>query len=119
VIKFDWQGDEAILRELDHYYLFLQQGIRAVAAVIAPMMENYAKTNAPWTDRTANARQSLHAFTDEVAATIVDVYLAHGMEYGIWLEVRFQGRYAILWPTIEAHLTEITLWLVRIFGDVR
>ena len=30
-----------------------------------------------------------------------ELLLAHSVYYGIWLEVRFSGRYAIIMPTIN------------------
>jgi hypothetical protein len=66
----------------------------------APKVESYAKLNAPWTDQTTNARNGLLA----VAAKNGDehsITLAHRVPYGIFLEVRFAGKFAIILPTIE------------------
>lgn len=67
---------------------------------MAPEVESYMKINAPWTDRTSNARNGLAARAydenDEVG-----IVLFHQVDYGIWLETRFGGRYAIIDPTIE------------------
>lgn len=62
--------------------------------------ETYARTNAPWTDETGNARNGLmatHVPEHMVKHTLV-VY--HTMPYGYWLEVRWSGRYAIIGPTL-------------------
>jgi hypothetical protein len=61
-------------------------------------MERWAKTNAPWQNRTGNARKLLHA-TVEREATRIRVVLAHGVDYGKWLEVRWDGRFGILLRT--------------------
>lgn len=68
---------------------------------MAPQVENYAKLNAPWTDQTGAARQGLaaRAYRDGKEVGII-VY--HQVSYGIWLEVRWSGKYAIINPTIEA-----------------
>lgn len=67
----------------------------------APDVENYMKMNAPWQDQTGNARNGLFARPyregDEVG-----IDLGHSVDYGIWLEVRWSGRYAIINPTIDA-----------------
>lgn len=57
------------------------------------------KTNASWTDRTGNARQGLGAqtFSGEGSSTLI---LYHSVPYGVWLEVRWSGRYAIIGPTL-------------------
>lgn len=60
----------------------------------------YMKSNAPWTDRTGNARQGLHAVYGKEgdAHTLT---LAHGVSYGIWLEVRYAGRYAVILDSMQ------------------
>lgn len=73
--------------------------IQTVMDLYAPRVEAYAKTHAPWTDRTGNARNGLAARSyregDEQG-----IVLFHQVPYGLWLEVRFSGRYAIIDPTI-------------------
>jgi len=60
----------------------------------------YGKQNAKWIDRTGNARQGFRAYAvHEIGKSTV--VIAHGMSYGIWLEVRFSGRYAIVNPTMQ------------------
>ena len=79
----------------------------------APDVENYAKINAPWTDQTGNARNGLAARAyrekDEIG-----IVLYHQVPYGIWLETRFGGRYAIIEPTIQAMSPEVMAAFERI-----
>lgn len=115
--RIDWGGsDRIVIRNMDLYSQRVVQAIHAVAEYWAPVIESYAKQNAPWVDRTGNARQTLHAFKRELARETVALYLAHGMEYGKYLELRFQGRYAIVLPTLEAHYGEIAKMLKGIFS---
>jgi hypothetical protein len=63
------------------------------------------KTKAPWTDRTTNARNGLHAGTDHTGSgaigfTTHTITFAHGVDYGIWLEVANNGQYQIIMPTV-------------------
>lgn len=67
---------------------------------MSPQIESYMKLNAPWTDRTSNARNGLAARAYEDGDEI-GIVLFHQVDYGIWLETRFGGRYAIIDPTIE------------------
>ena len=61
---------------------------------------HYAQTHAPWEDRTGDAREGLQtAVLLDNESLEVDLY--HTVEYGIWLEVRWGGKYAIIIPTIE------------------
>jgi len=93
----------------------------SVAQYWQVVFERYAKEEAPWTDRTANARQSLHTWIEQISDDTVHLYLSHGMDYGVYLEAMgsengHAGRYAIIWPTIEAHLSQIAKMLKGIFG---
>lgn len=69
------------------------QGAKALA---------WMKTNAKWTDRTGNARQTLGAH-GEHAADYHLIKLYGGVAYQIWLEVRWAGRYAIIGPAVKYH----------------
>lgn len=71
---------------------------RALAAAVeyaATKSEGYMKTNAPWTDQTSNARNGLNTQPFHEGKTH-GYHLAHGVPYGIWLEVRWDGRYGII-----------------------
>lgn len=62
----------------------------------------YAKQNAPWTDRTGNARAGLHSETlVGPGATSFELIVAGSVFYQIFLETRFSGKYAIIMPTIN------------------
>lgn len=60
----------------------------------------YMKTNAKWTDRTGNARQTLGAYSIH-GDDIHEIHLHGGVPYQFWLEVRWGGKYAIIWPTVK------------------
>lgn len=65
-----------------------------------PKLENFAKLNAPWTDRTTNARNGLAARSGRTK-DVHYIVLFHQVPYGIYLETRFSGKYAIIMPTID------------------
>lgn len=69
-------------------------------------VENYARSNAPWADRTGAARSGLTASVYEDAGEIV-LELAHSVDYGLWLELIQDGRFAIIMPTLEALGAEV------------
>lgn len=60
------------------------------------------KSNAPWTDRTGNARQGLHAAVQRERLKLYALILAHTVEYGIWLEVTHGGANRIIEPSIRS-----------------
>jgi hypothetical protein len=76
---------------------------RAVAGVVkqrSHIAEGWMKKEAPWTDQTGNARSGLRSTTEHVPKVVHIINLFHSVSYGIWLEVRFQGRYSIVIPAI-------------------
>lgn len=77
-----------------------QAAVEMYAKHQAKNLESYAKKNAPWTDRTGMARKSLNA-TTEKRSNGIRITLAHGVDYGLWLELAHEKRFAIVRPTIE------------------
>ena len=97
------------------YYAYtdaILRGIMAIANRRAPEIENWMKENAPWTDRTGNARQTLFTEVQQVTDKMVHIIVSHGVHYGLFLEVKNAGKYAIVNPAIDH-------WGPIIWGDVR
>lgn len=84
----------------------VQDAAWRVAQYSAPRVENYMKMNAPWKDQTGNARNGLAARPYR-AGTEVGIVLFHQVPYGIYLETRWDGKYAIIQPTIDAMGPEV------------
>ena len=74
--------------------------VRVFAEQGAVKLRSNAQSNAKWTDRTGNARQRLNAYVS-ATATGYRITLAHGVDYGIWLELAHEKRFAIIPQTIE------------------
>lgn len=69
-------------------------------------LENYAKQNAPWTDRSGRARLGLNSYTEKTPFGY-RLIIAHGVDYGIWLELAHEKKYAILNETIQQNTNDI------------
>ena len=95
-----------------NYRAAIERGIVAIAQRWSPEIENYMKANAPWTDRTGNARQALYTEVNHVTGVMVEIILAGGVEYMIFLELRNAGRFAIINPSLD-------YFAPRIWNDVR
>lgn len=67
----------------------------------AQKMEEYAKKNRKWTDRTARARQSLNGKAFKIDNGY-RLQIAHGVHYGVYLEYRYGRKYAILDTTVRS-----------------
>lgn len=115
-MTLNWVGDDVVLRNMDLYLQKVFWAIGQVCEYWRGEWEAEAKANATWEDRTGNARQALYAEIEELADDAIRLYLSHGVNYGLWLEVRWSGKYAIIWPTIEASLPEIRMMLQGIFS---
>jgi hypothetical protein len=92
--------------------------VRAVGEYVGAHMQNEARQNAPWEDRTGNARTGLFGtVVQEAAQEIVEIYLSHGhtVFYGKFLELSHGGKYAIIMPTIEKYLPELKRLLDDLF----
>lgn len=82
----------------------------AAANRIAPQSEAWMRSKAPWNDQTGNARNGLRSQV-QVSTNSVAIILSHSVPYGIWLEVRWSGRYAVIGPAIQE-------WAPRYVGMV-
>ena len=71
------KAEEFIRRKLAGFHAFLLSW--------AGKLEAEAKQNAPWNDQTGHARQAIHAGVEVNDREFV-LYLAHGKEYGVYLE---------------------------------
>lgn len=77
-------------------------GMVALMQNLAGHAERDMKEYAPWTDRTGNARNGLHAGV-EIGDTEYHLYLSHGVDYGVFLELAHGGNYAIVRPTADVY----------------
>jgi hypothetical protein len=82
----------------------LDTALRALMQYESTRSEAYMRNNAPWKDQTGNARNGLFAkpLEDTIDKGVrYGIVLFHTMPYGIFLETRWSGRYAIIVPTVE------------------
>lgn len=69
---------------------------------LADRMENYARTNARWQDRTGDARAGLKAIVvDATNGSGFTIAFGHSVYYGYFLENHFGGQYAIIYETMN------------------
>ena len=97
---FDYNGS-TLSRSLDSMTPKLGAVILMYAATKAVEIEAKMKQNRPWTDRTGMAKATLNAKVTQPDSNTVRIVLAHGVEYGIHLELAHEKNYAIVGPTVE------------------
>jgi hypothetical protein len=84
-------------------------------------VERHMKQNAPWKDRTSNARNGLTAFAAKLGGRGFDsntfaIILAHGVDYGIYLEAKPEddGGRPIILPTIRLYAPKVMKTLTKL-----
>lgn len=103
--RWRWDGDMTpeSLGQVDEG---IKRAMVAAAGRVAPQAEAWMKINARWNDQTGNARNGLgaQAFANSKGVRIV---LYHQVPYGIWLETRWDGRYAVVAPATQKFALEL------------
>ena len=94
-----------------------QIAIKMFATEGAKKFQNYAKTHKRWTNRTGHAVQRLTRSAAFLPATARPV--SHGVDYGKWLELAHERRYAILQETVQNVSPEILNGFTRLLGHLR
>lgn len=79
----------------------IDAGVDLAFDSMVPVAESHMRTNAPWNDRTGNARGGLRAIHESQSRVSHSLILFHTMPYGVFLEVRWSGRYAIIAPSVK------------------
>lgn len=87
---------------------YIDAGVSLAFDHMEARAETIMRTNAPWTDRTGNARNGLMAKHLSEPMVRHELVLYHTMPYGFWLEVRWSGRFAVVGPTMLAIGPELT-----------
>lgn len=109
-ISVSWDASEVLgaLNDLDRKLTSKEYGgLQMLMQTAASKMESWAKENAPWTDRTGAARQRLHGEAYWENPKVVVAAIMHQVDYGVYLELAHQRRFAILEKTLEEHKEEI------------
>ncbi|UVK63820.1 minor capsid protein [Gordonia phage LilyPad] len=96
-IKYNDRRLRRNVQNLDDVY---DDMIKKIVEYHAAQGEIDMKTNAPWTDRTTAARNGLHTIVQHKDKGHYTIIFSHSVHYGIWLEVKFSGRDAIIMPTV-------------------
>jgi hypothetical protein len=106
-----WRGTLPTgIRNLDAHII---RRMAVATAGFAPRIEAHMKSTAPWTDQTGNARAGLFA-RPEISGASASIVFGHSVYYGIFLETRFSGAYAVVLPTLEEMAPQFMSYAARI-----
>lgn len=95
--KFDMSD---MISGLGNFEEKADKAIRVCSEQGALKLQNFAKENRKWTDRTGHARQRLHGYVGKIPEGY-RIHLAHGVDYGIWLELAHGKRFSIIPQSIR------------------
>lgn len=96
-----------LTRGITQYETRFKSALRLLCDVSARKMEEWAKQNAPWTDRTGNARQGLKGQAYWGDRETMVIVVSHSVDYGLWLELAMNRNYAVLEDAIEEKRSEL------------
>lgn len=140
-MSFRWiKTPEALGKNIEEYGRKALVAVYAVAGYWGQGTQDQARRDAPWQDRTGNARSGLFYAVDgfglgEVtgqveagaralmgdvsiekgSADTLVIAISHTVFYGKFLELGHGGRYAIILSTIEANLPQLERMLRDLF----
>lgn len=100
---------------LEGFEVKMDEGVRRIIDFQATRIESSMRSNAPWTDRTSNARNGLSARPRHQRGKHA-IILSHSVPYGIWLEVRWSGKYGIIPESVRSGGAETMAMLSRLFS---
>lgn len=101
-MAFQLDYDKSTLKKnIDKMSVKLGAVVLMYASTKASQIQAKMKLNRPWTDRTGMAKALLNAKVSQPNKNIVRITLAHGVDYGIWLELAHGKNYAIIAPTVR------------------
>lgn len=108
-----------LLKGVDVFSDRLERGIIGVFERQKHVAVAWMRENAPWTDRTGNARSGLSTVGRYKAGVSYTLVLFGRMPYNIWLEVRHQGKYSVIIPAIVDQGPKLMKTLNKLFGRLK
>lgn len=99
-IKLNY-NETTLKKNLDKMSEKLGATVLMYAATKASEIQAKMKVNRPWTDRTGMAKATLNVLVSRPDTSKIRLTLAHGVSYGIWLELAHNKNNAIIQPTID------------------
>lgn len=116
-ISFDYYSS-TLNKKISNMENKVAAAILMYCATKAQVIESDMKQNRPWTDRTGMAKTTLNTKVSQPSPEMVRITLAHGVDYGIWLELAHEKNYAIVAPTVNKFAPIIINDLNDIFSKV-
>lgn len=108
----------AMVKAMDMAETKLRIALKLLADTASKKMEEWAKENAPWENRTSNARQGLLGEGYWENEDVLVCAIMHQVDYGIWLELAMEKKYAILEQAMSQHSGELLAQYKKLVGGL-
>lgn len=100
-LKVDYPQSQ-LGKNMEKFSLKIGAAVLVLLNTEAVRIESVMKRNRPWTDRTGMAKATLRTVVTQPSETMIRMTLAHGVDYGKWLELAHEKKWAIVAPTLES-----------------
>ena len=110
------EGMAVVLNHLDVFADGLRDRAMSAAGEIATLLESYAKTHHKWMPKTGATDVSTTGTVID-GGEVIDIYLSAGMDYDVFLELARSGKWAWLYPAIDANRDRILRILTKHLGN--
>lgn len=106
-VKIKFTNMPQLKRNFDNYFgKRLPEVIETIVDANFIEAVGYAQSNAPWTDRTGDARKSID-YRNLSTKDKISFWLIMQVYYGVYLELANGGKYRILVPTMTIYEVKI------------
>lgn len=98
------------IRGMDRIHRRHKFALEAYGKAAGVKMNNFAKANHPWHNRTYNTQNTMGSQTDWTSPDHLKVSLTTGTHYSTYLEFKVfkhRGRLATWWPTVQRFKPEV------------
>lgn len=119
-IRFTWVKPPSIMaNEVRRRAAAMEPTLTGRMAALSSDVISYMRSNAPWTNRTGNARAGLQSNARVTGSGRVTLSAYHTVPYGGFLETGTSkmSAYPILRPALEAHYPEVRKIMDDIAGS--
>lgn len=85
----------------------LEKNLYQVMRYHEPQLRAVARHDAPWKDRTTNARSGQDVVVRVPRPWVYELVLFGKVPYQLWLEIRWSGKYANIMPSIRYYAPKV------------
>ena len=96
------KGTKQVFDNLNKWMEDRIRGVEGLNKVIASKAQTEARTNAPWENDSGDARKGLTGVTYRERGTKFFIALYHKVIYGKYLELKDDGKFAIIEKTLNS-----------------